>query len=228
MLASIKLSPVESFVLNHPSRSVGVGLIPGRDSQITTRFATTLPTVEQLKTGKFMEQVNYGSELTALMEGDNSIDEETLVELITAQFSHPNGIRGFFISYLTGDEPSPADNDTMPSALLSSLRNIEDKRKLIPLVCMNFVMPAAMMTINTDDELIKASTLSANRGKIVARALLNEEAMKQQVEAIISAATDVESDSEDVKYWENFFDEWKYGPAQKADIAIAAKDVLEN
>ena len=86
MLASIKLSPVESFVLSHPSRSVGVGLIPGRDTQITTRFATTLPSVEQLKTGKFMEQVNYGSELTALLEGDNSIDEETLVELITAQF----------------------------------------------------------------------------------------------------------------------------------------------
>jgi hypothetical protein len=59
-----------------------------------------------------------------------------LKDSLKAQLSHPLGIRGFMVSYLTANE-SAADYESIPAVLLQALqeqaeRNAED---LIPLAC---------------------------------------------------------------------------------------------
>jgi len=189
--------------------------------------STALPTIEQLSSDPFMKQMAYGSEIVSLL-GDNETDEKLLSDMIAAQLSHSDGIRGFFVTYLTGEGPSPADSDEMPKPLMVSIQQIEDKRELISLACMNVIMPTGMITMHTDEDLSKSSALTAMRGKIVARSLMEENEMKEQCAAILAVATDVQKDSDDknVKYWIQFFEKWGYGPKQKEAIAAAVKDLL--
>lgn len=110
-----------------------------RNQKVSPRFA--LPTVEQFEKDPFMKQVQYGSELTRELmrfEGRND-DEEGMVrlgQLIQAQLSHPDGIRGFMVSYLTADE-SPADWKSVPPILLQALKRQANSnpQDLIPLAC---------------------------------------------------------------------------------------------
>jgi hypothetical protein len=85
----------------------------------------------------------------------------------------------------------------MPKPLMVSIQQIEDKRELISLACMNVVMPTGMITMHTDEDLSKSSALTAMRGKIVARSLMEENEMKEQCAAILAVATDVQKDSDD-------------------------------
>jgi len=123
-----------------------------------------LPTVEQLLKDPFMKQVQYGSLLTEELirfennnnnnnnktnedEDEESIrqQQQLLSESIQAQLSHPQGIRGFMVSYLTSNENDENENDdddstkktTIPKILLDALKSQAEINPddLIPLAC---------------------------------------------------------------------------------------------
>lgn len=90
-----------------------------------------------------MKQVGHASEVVSLLGSINDdgngadavVDEELLVNLLKAQLSHSDGIRGFFVAYLTGDGVTAADADNVPPSLLSAMNSVESD-DLISLACM--------------------------------------------------------------------------------------------
>ena len=96
-----------------------------------------------------MKQVEYGSVLTAQLQtvnnsgdGDDSNfppSSSNLEELLQAQLSHSDAIRGFMVSYLTA-EVSPADQNDIPTPLIQALkaqfRSETARDDLVSLACM--------------------------------------------------------------------------------------------
>lgn len=158
--------------------------------------SSKIPSIEQLSSDPFMKQVGHGQQIASMLENkeDNPVNNESLTEMLTAQLSHSDGIRGFFVSFLTGGEPIT----TIPTPLEKAMQQ-SDKTELIPLACMNVIMPIAMVTMHTDPELSKSSKATATKGIVVAKALMGDERMKEHCEAILTAiASEVDSDSDDL------------------------------
>ncbi len=103
------------------------------------------------------------------------------------------------MAYLTQEGPSPADRDIMPKPVLEAIQQIEKSSEFISLVCMNVIMPTAMITMHTDENLSKSSAETSRRGIIVAKSLMEEEEMKNQCAAILAVASALEVDNSDCK-----------------------------
>jgi hypothetical protein len=86
----------------------------------------------QLSTDPFMKQVSHAANIIQLLSEGTLYEVET-TRLLTAQLSHSDGIRGFFVTYLTGDI-TPADNQTVPSSLQKAMNQVDEK-ELVPLAC---------------------------------------------------------------------------------------------
>ena len=100
--------------------------------------ASQLPTLEQLSKDPFMQQVQYGSELSnALLEDPGDLPSDGLKDLLRAQLSHSDGIRGFMVSYLTVED-SNQESFEVPNILVEALREQAQSNPddLIPLACM--------------------------------------------------------------------------------------------
>jgi len=185
---------------------------------------STLPDVEDLKSGKFIDQVSYGAELAASLNKDDG-DQKQILQLLQVQLSHSDGIRGFFVSYLTMDQGTE-DEFNVPKLLVQAMDSADDE-DLVPLVCMNVVMPTAVSSMHTEEELQNQSKMTASRGVKVLQALLKgSPKMKDKIlnncRAINAAASDTRADGiseKDLKYWTEFFDKYGYGDIQKQDIA---------
>lgn len=80
-----------------------------------------------------MSQVSHAANLVQEISDSDSSDEE-LTERLVAQLSHSDGIRGFFVTYLTGDEETAADSPTVPPVLANAMTRA-NQNELIPLVC---------------------------------------------------------------------------------------------
>jgi hypothetical protein len=83
-----------------------------------------------------MKQLQHGSDLTNALGGNsNDLSSQDLKELIQAQLSHSDGIRGFMAVYLTTEN----DQDTfkVPDVLVQALQEQAQLNpdKLIPLAC---------------------------------------------------------------------------------------------
>lgn len=79
-----------------------------------------------------MKQVSHASEIVPLLKDD---PPEDLAEKLAAQLSHSDGIRGFFVTYLTGQgKDTPADKDVVPEALLNAIQ-AANQTDLVPLAC---------------------------------------------------------------------------------------------
>jgi len=118
------------------------------------------PSVEELSKDPFMKQVQYGAqrvpmfyEMRASLSSTNagvddgdaaaaddddkatpSYVEQALQKRLSAQLSHPDGIRGFFVSFLTVDGESPADWEEVPPYLIRAMAE-SDGSDLVPLAC---------------------------------------------------------------------------------------------
>lgn len=187
---------------------------------------SNIPSIEQLSSDPFMKQVGYGQQLVSLLENeeDAPVNNESLTNMLKAQLSHSEGIRGFFVSYLTGGEPIT----TIPAPLEDAMHQ-SDKTELIPLACMNVIMPTAMVTMHTDPELSKSSKATASKGIVVAKALMAEERMKEHCKAILAAIpSEIDSfDEKLVEYWKDFYIKWGYKDEQKTDIECVIKELLQ-
>lgn len=133
-----------------------------------------------------MKQVSYAAELSSQLLSDE-FEEEKLV----AQLSHSDGIRGFFVTYLTAEgTTTAADMEMVPPALLNAMKQA-NQEELIPLACMNVVMPTAMSTMHTDSQLQASSKQTAERGVRILKALLSldpDGLAERNVRAIYTAA----------------------------------------
>mmetsp|Transcript_24990 Transcript_24990/g.69144 ORF Transcript_24990/g.69144 Transcript_24990/m.69144 type:complete len:245 (-) Transcript_24990:2654-3388(-) len=200
-----------------------------------TSFLSAVPTLDQLENDSFMQQVTHSETLVGLLaaikEEDDDSQKVNLINLLKAQLSHSDGIRGFFVTYLTaigGNEVSPADTETVPSALVEAMRDV-DPQELVPLACMNVVMPTAMITMHKDADLSAQSQITAERGLRVLQCLLSDldsDVTRRNCQAILSVATKEEGGEDLVSYWQDFFEKWGYQDLQKRDIAQAMRVAL--
>eukprot|EP00816_Leptocylindrus_hargravesii_P005085 CAMPEP_0196810974 /NCGR_PEP_ID=MMETSP1362-20130617/15963_1 /TAXON_ID=163516 /ORGANISM="Leptocylindrus danicus, Strain CCMP1856" /LENGTH=252 /DNA_ID=CAMNT_0042186187 /DNA_START=288 /DNA_END=1046 /DNA_ORIENTATION=+ len=224
----------------------------------TPSTSTLLPSLKSIQTDPFMKQVEHGSQLASLLMDNNDATTEEqflLKELLTAQLQHSDGIRGFFVSFLTAgtmdDTNTEGDEDefTVPSLLLQAMTegvsaNSETSaavaEELLSFACMNVIMPTATSSMHTDPILMRSSSKTALRGIKVLSALKGYEMYSDGVllncRAIHAAATsvsdedagsvDVNVDAGLFKYWKSFIERYRYGEQQQRDIAEAVDKVM--
>lgn len=174
-----------------------------------------------------MKQLGHAGSLVELLD-DPSADSAQLKDLLVAQLSHSDGIRGFMVTYLTA-ETSPADQPAVPLLLKEAMSEVVDDKELIPLACMNVIMPTAMITMHTDATLSKQSQTTAERGTKLLASFQEHPLVQDNVKAILAVATDNDDDDCDdklVKYWTDFFEKWGYQAPQKKDIAKTVRGLL--
>ena len=88
----------------------------------------------QLSSDPFMSQVSHAANLVAQLSSTIDATQEELTELLAAQLSHSDGIRGFFVTYLTGEGDTVADLEIVPNALVKAMAQANPE-ELIPLAC---------------------------------------------------------------------------------------------
>jgi hypothetical protein len=205
-----------------------------------------IPTVEQLQTDPFMKQVRHAEFVVGLIDEDAGRETDVLMKRLRAQLSHSDGIRGFMVTYLTTAAAavvgSESDDATIPQALVDAITEqidpVNDSNDLISLMCMNVIMPTAMITMHQEEELSQQSAVTANRATRLLQAVLKNsnktvrDAVTTQCEAILAEATAENDAAEDDtvaarKYWKKFFDKWGYQSNERRNIADAIVTVLQ-
>ena len=161
-------------------------------AEISTSLS--LPTLDQVTSDPFMKQVEYGFQITQCLERQSSdISEAKVEELLSAQLKHKDGIRGFFVSYLTNDTEDSGDfnvPDVLSRAMLGA-----NERDLVSLVCMNVIMPTATASMHDDPLLAKSSRMTAERGTKVLLSLFKDvEALRINCLAILCAACSLQGE----------------------------------
>ena len=175
-----------------------------------------------------MKQVNYASQIVPLLEKDDINTYNCLI----AQLSHSDGIRGFFVSYLTSENGENADE--VPKLLIDAIKSMKDQKDLVKLAIMNVIMPTAMSTMHTDLELRKNSSNTAKRGIQVLQVLADHPDVLIHCKAIHNVAmsrwvgdTVDEHNNDDLqKYWFEFMENYGYEEKQREDIACVVKQFL--
>ncbi|MGK3734350.1 MAG: hypothetical protein ACI90V_001187 [Bacillariaceae sp.] len=215
-------------------------------------FDDLLPDINELSTAPFMKQVQYGSEMAnALLRFSTTSFRSTternhMKKLLNAQLSHSDGIRGFMVAYLTGERQSQnvdnkegGEEEEDSEILLETLRELFQKgndgevEELVSLMCMNAIMPTAMVSMHTDPDLSSASKLTSIRGiKLLQNTMKCSSLIENNLNALLEAATMTEAEREMslasslVDYWNDFYDKWGYEDRQKEDIATTMKELL--
>lgn len=96
----------------------------------------------QVSADDFMKQLGHASRIIPLLhpEGDDELTEEehaSLLPILSSQFSHSDGVRGFFAVYLTSSESLAAEE--VPPVLAEAVRGA-DAKVMVPLACKCFVL----------------------------------------------------------------------------------------
>ena len=84
-----------------------------------------------------MKQLGHASQIIPLLHPENDAqisDEESaaLSDVLSRQFSHSDGIRGFFAVYLTSPESLTVED--VPSVLAEAVKS-SDTQVMVPLAC---------------------------------------------------------------------------------------------
>lgn len=199
-----------------------------------------IPTLEQLSSDPFIKQVKHAEFICGLLEEDDGRETDVVMKRLRAQLSHEEGVRGFFVTYLTTKKQK--ESLDIPPALLKAILEVidpvNDNNKMIALMCLNVIMPTAMVTTHKDPILMQQSAITAARAMSLMTAVMDasgkesatREAVTKQCKAILEMATsqefNAEGDTEAQKYWGEIFDQWGYEEAQLSDIANAVRAVL--
>jgi hypothetical protein len=198
---------------------------------------TEIPSIEQLEKDSFMKQVIHAEFIVNLFEEDAGKESDVLMKRLKAQLSHADGIRGFMVTYLTMvKEQEQIIPNSLLKAILDQIDAESDTNQLISLMCMNVVMPTAMITMHKNDELLQQSKRTASRALNLIKNVYSksEEKTKASImkkcDAILTVArdeTNCKSDELEVTYWKDFFQKWGYEQAQKTDIVAAVQEVTQ-
>jgi hypothetical protein len=174
-----------------------------------------IPSMEQLRTDSFMKQVQYAEFITGLIEEDNGRETDVLMNRLRAQLSHPDGIRGFMVTFLTTTSSTSTDesdghgnekdsDEGIPPALIKAVIEridpMSDSNELISLMCMNVIMPTGMITMHSNEEMSQQSAATAQRAIQLLKAVLMKcsddkeseirTAIRLQCHAIYAVATE--------------------------------------
>ena len=246
MVAAVSIfDTAEAFLSVRNGHGVPTTLSSGGSEETLATLVENLPDLDELKSAPFMKQVGYGADLTealTTLDQDKNEFNDILRKSLQAQLSHSDGIRGFMVSYLTGSYESSTNEDggidaaqmiateQDPPILLESLSALlqkESAEDLVSLMCMNVVMPIAMITMHQDPALSEASKLTAARGIRLLGSVVNG-SIQENLRAIANAASTETASTDDklVTYWTDFFAKWGYEEVQKKDIAAAAEELL--
>ena len=191
-----------------------------RSFSIVRTALSALPSIEQLSNDPFMKQVGHASDIIPMLSME---ENDELLIMLEAQLSHSDGIRGFFVCYLTGEGTTVADAPHIPPPLASALKSVPGQKDLISLASMNVIMPTAMSTMHTDKMLQDSSARTARRAIKVLNYLANvyPDEVNSTCHAIVAAADAAESsDDIQVTSWQNFFDNYGYEDQQRRDIRL--------
>lgn len=194
-----------------------------------------LPSVKQVSEDSFTEQTYHASSIinefvaasSILLTEDDHKSQIELQELLIAQLSHQDGIRGFFAAYLTGEGTTPADGDRLPVPLSQAMKRV-DMSKVAPLACMNVIRPTAMASIHTDPTLAANSAKTAERAKNILSKYKGSINVVRNCEAIFAVATGTTEAVEArlAQFWQNVFEESNYKAAEKEAIAKAFSEFV--
>jgi hypothetical protein len=188
---------------------------------------SALPTTAQVSNDDFMKQLGHASQIIPFLhpeDGSSPSEEESaaLLEVISKQFEHSDGIRGFFAVYLTSPESLTVEE--VPSVLAAAVKGA-DTKVMVPLACMNVIMPTAMSSIHQDPELKECAAKTAENGIKILRLLKGDSDVVSNCQAIYQVSTGAADGGDDlIEYWNKFFVNYKYGPDQKALIAEVIKE----
>lgn len=182
---------------------------------------------------------------------DIANSQHQLEELLTAQLSHQDGIRGFFVAYLTGEGDTTADMEQVPALLQDAMKQ-SNLEHLTYSLCMNLIVPTAMIYVHdkeyTASTMTKSSSSSsvyksplaqnsaivATRTKRIMSTLKGSINMVKNWEAIIVAANknsttqlpfETPQSSKLVQFWEGVFDLCDYSIEQKQRIVDEFMDI---
>ncbi|KAL9185761.1 hypothetical protein ACHAXT_003538 [Thalassiosira profunda] len=186
-----------------------------------------LPTASDVSTDDFMKQLGHASQIIPLLhpEGGESISDEdsaAMLEVLSRQLGNSDGIRGFFAVYLTSPESLTAEE--VPEVLAEAVRSA-DAKILVPLACMNVLMPTAMTSIHQDAELKECAAKTAANGTKILRLLKGNEDVVNNCRAILSVCHGADEGSAELReYWEKFFGNYNYEDEQRKDIALAVAE----
>ena len=257
------ISVVKGFTLPHTHTHMHTSSTTTLSSTVImddSDFDDLLPDMDELSTAPFMKQVQYGSEMTnALRFFSNptasfrsTTERNHMKNLLSAQLSHSDGIRGFMVAYLTverqiqnvdneeeeEEEEEEEDSEILIETVCELLQkvNADEVEELVSLMCMNVVMPTAMVSMHTDPDLSTASKLTSIRGtKLLKSTMKCSSLIEDNLNALLEAATITTeetslslSSSSLVDYWNEFYDKWGYEDRQKEDIATTMKELLTN
>ncbi|KAG7340634.1 hypothetical protein IV203_024177 [Nitzschia inconspicua] len=218
----------------------------------TSSPSNHFPDMQALSTAPFMQQVQYGMELSFLLENPESESNVQLKESLKVQLSHSDGIRGFMVAYLSGRGEDVVEGNVdalvapntieIPPVLLEVLHEQLQQKgsaELVSLMCMNVIMPTAMVTMHKDASQSANSARTAQRGLALLQAVQEHNTgIRKNVSAIRQVArrvqkidqdghtAETESDDPLIKRWTEFFDKWGYQQQQAADIEKAMDTLL--
>ena len=191
----------------------------------------------QLKSDPFIQQVNYAESLVSALQS-RDLNAVAVAPLLEAQLSHSDGIRGFFVTYLTANTSTDGDIDanmatTVPPALINAMQTA-NASALVPLAMMNVIMPTAMQTLHQTAELQQQSKRTARRAMCIIQALLLDQELAEgvmehcrTVRAVAASTSQVVDKQYTLfEYWQDFFEKWGYGSRQRKDIVDAMNQLL--
>jgi hypothetical protein len=140
-----------------------------------------IPTLDQLQSDPFMDQVRHAEFLVGLLPEDAGRQTDVVMRRLRAQLSHSDGRRGFLVTFLTttynenGAIPPSVvtvlveqmireydkDCSTTTAATSTGSATSSDSSSTLVLLFMNIVMPTAMKTLHEDQELSLQSARTA-------------------------------------------------------------------
>lgn len=193
--------------------------------------AAPLPQLEELVQGVDFRNVvaRIAPPICQALERDDPAAAPLLAEL----FRSSDGVRGFFVNYLTDPTLAKPDRAEPPAALLDAIGGTPDKQMLSELMVMNVVMPSATSMShmrNGDVEAAEGSRLTAKR----ASALLSSAAIERAHADMLAVLAVCEGQGpcatvteERLQFWGAFCDRWQYDEVQLSLIATVMRALTE-
>lgn len=189
-----------------------------------------LPKLEDLQGVDFRRVVaNFAPSICQGLERDDPAVAPLLAEL----FRTSDGVRGFFVNYLTDPSLTKPDCAEPPAALLDAISGAADTQMLSELMVMNVVMPSATSMShlrNGDTEAAEGSRLTAKR----ASALVSSATLKRARAEMLAVLAVCEGQGpcsmvteERLTFWSEFCDRWQYDEQQRQMISMVMRALTE-
>ncbi|KAG8470674.1 hypothetical protein KFE25_009095 [Diacronema lutheri] len=160
-------------------------------------------------------------------------EDPAVAPLLGELFRTSDGVRGFFVNYLTDPSLTKPDSASPPAALLNALNGAENKGMISELMVMNVVMPSATSMAhlrNGDEDAAVGSRLTARRASALLSSATIEPARADMlaVLAVCEGQGPCSTVTEErLNFWGTFCNRWQYDEQQRQMIAMVMRALTE-